>query len=182
MNIRVTPIIIHDSKKLMSLKTLFLFISISFVFMLSVACSRLKKTAHSDRIIELNYNIQLQHRQSSVTDSYNALLLNQKEYDKALDLVFKDKYIEFERPAIDFNKHAAALICFGQCNNGGHDLEIISIIENNKDYIINARHIIPGEKCLSTMAIEFPFWLILFEKSLAQKAVFKIEKIKKDCE
>lgn len=131
---------------------------------------------------ELKWQILVTNRQCAMTEAYQKVVFTPKEFDASWDKISLNMDLFADKPIIDFDKKMVLFIAFGEINNGGHDLEINSIKEEGEVYKVNITHTVPGKNCMSSMAIEFPFWVFAVDKGKASKADFGISKKEKDCE
>ena len=86
-----------------------------------------------------------------------------------------------DKPKVDFDKKLVLFICLGEIGKGGHSLAIQNIEDAGETYNVTASHTIPGKNCMSTMSIEYPYWIVEVDKRKATKVNFKITDDIKDC-
>jgi len=120
--------------------------------------------------------------QCSKEEAANLLINSQAELDKVWSTAFVGDMMP-DKPSVDFSKNSVVAVFLGMVNSGGHSIELKSIrAEEGQQYIIEVVHKLPGKSCLSTMAIEFPYFIALTDNKLGGTAKFAISKQEVECE
>ncbi len=83
-------------------------------------------------------------------------------------------------PKIDFTKETVALVALGMKNNGGYQLKVDNITQDQNNLTIHFTETTPNAKCNYTMAIVFPYEFIVFTKT-SKKVVFKSNSAVGEC-
>ncbi len=120
--------------------------------------------------------------QCNMENPMNMLITSQAQFDSAWNRAFTMD-MPPEKPVIDFTKNSVVALFLGTVNTGGHSIEITGIKANEGNRIlITAEHKLPGKNCLSTQAIEFPYYLALINQAAPVKIDFSIIKKELDCQ
>ena len=105
---------------------------------------------------------------------------NQKDFETAWRKAWSNFSDSVSLPQIDFTKNNVVLVALGMRNNGGYQLKLNSVIENNKEVIIDYTEFTPNQKCLYTQALVFPYEFISISKT-SKKIEFRLSKQIGDC-
>lgn len=120
--------------------------------------------------------------QSSMENQSMVLITNQKDLDDLWIKAFAND-IAPEKPKVDFSKNSLVALFLGMVNKGGHSIELKSIsTASDKTYKIEVQHSKPGQSCMSTMAIEYPYYLCLTNTVLTKTAEFRITEKEIECD
>ncbi|MFW6376100.1 MAG: protease complex subunit PrcB family protein [Thermoplasmatota archaeon] len=65
---------------------------------------------------------------------------------------------------IDFQEQTVIAVLLGSRKTGGYNVEVQEIMEEEDKLVINAQETRPGESCIVTMAITYPYDAVLVEK------------------
>ena len=174
------------------MKLNFLFVLISFG-LLSATCDQNKtvkteepKEEKNEEVKEpkkegISFEILGSNKQCMVTKHSQTAVFNQKEFDAEWNRLFDKMDVSPEKPKVDFDKKLVLFICLGEIGKGGHSLAIQNIEDAGETFNVTASHVIPGKNCMSTMSIEYPYWIVSVDKKKATKVNFKITDDIKDC-
>ncbi len=127
------------------------------------------------------FNVLFTDRSCNVAKASQTAVFNQKEFDAEWKRLFDKMDVSPDKPKVDFDKKLVLFICLGEIGKGGHSLAIQNIEDAGDSFNVTASHIIPGKNCMSTMSIEYPYWIVEVEKRKATKVNFKITDDIKDC-
>ncbi|MDW3650810.1 MAG: protease complex subunit PrcB family protein [Bacteroidia bacterium] len=86
-----------------------------------------------------------------------------------------------ERPDINFSVHSVLAACMGTKNSGGYSIEIADTKIAGETVYASVVKSSPGQGCMTTMAITYPYHVIQIEKGNIKKAVFNVEERVDDC-
>lgn len=146
------------------------------------------KDSKEMKIIKDNNNMQLTWKellsgnQCSIEKPVNIVITNQAQFDSLWSKAF-NKAMPQEKPAVDFSKYSVIAIFLGTVSSGGHSAVITSIKHNGADgYKVEAEHKLPGKSCISTTAIEFPYYFALTNTVISEKTEFTVIKKEVECE
>ena len=107
---------------------------------------------------------------------------NQQQLDSLWSKAFKGDD-QPEKRAVDFSKSSVVAIFLGTVNTGGHSAVITSIKPNSTGgFVVAADHQHPGKSCITTMAVEFPYYIAVTDAVLNGKTDFIITKKEVECE
>ena len=114
-------------------------------------------------------------------DSTYQVITNKNQMKKAWEQAYSNFLNKKDPPEIDFSSKTIILVSFGMKTSGGYKIYVDSVLDNPKDVIINTVHVTPGDNCVVTEAITFPYQMIEIN-STDKKIVFnKISEVI-DCE
>ncbi len=120
--------------------------------------------------------------QCSMEAALNAVITSQEQLDEIWLKAFTMD-MPPEKLNVDFTKNSVVVLFLGSVNKGGHSIEITGIKSNtDKGFQIGAEHKLPGKNCMSSMAIEFPYFIGLTDIVLSGKTEFTVTKKEIDCE
>lgn len=97
---------------------------------------------------------------------------NENDFKKAWNMAWSNFEEPVTLPKIDFTKETVALVALGMKNNGGYQLKVDNITQDQTNLTIHFTETTPNTKCSYTMAIVFPYEFIVFTKT-SKKVVFK---------
>jgi len=118
----------------------------------------------------------------SIKQPENLVITSQKQFDSLLSKAFKGD-MQPKKSAIDFSKNSVIALFLGTVNSGGHSIGITSIKHSvSNGYNVEAEHKLPGKSCISSTAIEFPYYIALTETAISGKTNFTIKKKEVECE
>jgi hypothetical protein len=109
---------------------------------------------------------------SGIQEPKQEVYTNQADFEKAWNLAWSNFEEPVTLPTIDFTKETVALVALGMKNNGGYQLKIDQITQDQNNLIIDYTETTPNPKCSYTMAIVFPYEFVVFAKT-NKKVVFK---------
>jgi hypothetical protein len=127
------------------------------------------------------FEILFTDRSCNIGKASQTAVFNQKEFDAEWKRLFDKMDVSPEKPRVDFDKKLVLFICLGEIGKGGHSLAIQNIEDAGETFNVTASHVIPGKNCMSTMSIEYPYWIVSVDKKKATKVNFKITDDIKDC-
>ncbi len=138
-------------------------------------------SANSDSTIK--WNKLLSGNQCNMENPLNVVIYSQQQFDSIWAKAFSMD-MPPEKPNIDFTKNSAIALFLGTVSNGGHSIEISGITQSTgKGILIEAEHTFPGKNCMSTMAIEFPWFIALTDVALpGEKKEFNVYNKSVACE
>ena len=150
----------------------------------AAACTNSSKgnsvSTNSDSTIK--WSKLLSGSQCSMESPMNAVITSQEELDALWAKAFMMD-MPPEKLQIDFTKNSVILLFLGVVNKGGHSVEITAIKTSmDKGVQIEAEHKLPGKNCMSTMAIEYPYYIALTDNVIAGKNEITATKKEVDCE
>lgn len=141
-------------------------IILSIIF---ISCTATKTQESSSvvsfRTLDKNNNSGLQEPKQEIYTS-------KADFEKAWNLAWSNFEEPVTLPTIDFTKETVALVALGMKNNGGYQLKIDQITQDQNNLTIDYTETTPNSKCSYTMAIVFPYEFIVFAKT-NKKVVFK---------
>ncbi|MDZ4795054.1 MAG: protease complex subunit PrcB family protein [Bacteroidota bacterium] len=118
----------------------------------------------------------------SIEKPMTVVVTSQQEMDALWSKAFKGDW-KPEKRSVDFSKSSIVAVFLGTVNTGGHSVMITSITGNQADgYKTAAQHKLPGKSCMSSMAIEYPYYIAVTEPTINGKTNFTITKKAVDCE
>lgn len=109
---------------------------------------------------------------SGIQEPKQEVFTNKAAFEEAWNLAWSNFSESTLLPNIDFTKETVALVALGMKNNGGYQLNIDQITQDQKSLTIAYTETTPNPKCSYTMAIVFPYQFIVFPKT-NKKVVFK---------
>jgi len=109
---------------------------------------------------------------SGMQEPKQEVYTNEKDFEKAWNIAWSNFEEPVTLPKIDFTKETVALVALGMKNNGGYQLKVDNITQDQNNLTIDYTETTPNPKCSYTMAIVFPYEFIVFAKT-SKKVVFK---------
>ena len=143
-------------------------------------------TTHTDTAVQetpagvIEFKELVSGTESSVIKPSNLLINSQAQYDSLWKAALSKS--GFEQPKVDFANSNVIAVFQGQVNTGGHSMVITSIQATGDGYSVSADHRSPGKSCMSTQAVEHPFYLGVVTPAMAGKVSFNISKKEVECE
>jgi len=120
--------------------------------------------------------------QSRMENRSMLVINNQTKFDELWAIAFHEGMAP-AKPKVDFSKNTVIALFLGEMNSGGHSIEPLSIRSSTGGgYVVAVRHNKPGQNCLRTMAIEYPYFFGLTNKEISDKVDFKISERETKCE
>jgi hypothetical protein len=121
-------------------------------------------------------------RESSIEQPLTVVITSQQEMDALWSKAFKGDW-KPEKRSVDFSKSSIVAIFLGTVSTGGHSVLINSLKGNAADgYKVEAEHRLPGKSCMSTTAVENPYYMAVTEPAISTKTEFIIKKKEVECE
>lgn len=121
-------------------------------------------------------------RESSIEKPMTVVITSQQEMDALWSKAFKGDW-KPEKRAVDFSKSSVIAIFLGTVNTGGHSVVINSLKGTAADgYKVEAEHRLPGKSCMSSMAVEYPYYIAVTEPAISTKTEFVVKKKEVECE
>ncbi len=112
----------------------------------------------------------------------NLVITSQEQLDALLSKAFS-KDNQPVRTGIDFTKNSVIAIFLGTVNTGGHSVVITSIeSDGSNGYKIGAEHKLPGKSCITSQAVEYPYYLAITDAPLTGKTEFSVKNKEVECE
>ncbi|MGE0561608.1 MAG: protease complex subunit PrcB family protein [Flavobacteriales bacterium] len=126
--------------------------------------------------LELNKHIEFKLIAKNSNSGFENLtertINNTTDFKKAWDTAWSHFTDPNPAPSIDFNTETVILIALGAKNNGGYQLKINSVHEQDNELTVNYTEITSNPKCTNTQAIVFPYEFISIPKT-SKKIIFK---------
>lgn len=147
-------------------------IAINFLLILSVvfsSCTATKVQESSETVVFRTLD---KNTNSGMQEPKQEVYTNEKDFEKAWNMAWSNFEEPVTLPKIDFTKETVALVALGMKNNGGYQLKVDNITEDQNNLTIHFTETTPNPKCSYTMAIVFPYEFIVFAKT-SKKVVFK---------
>lgn len=118
----------------------------------------------------------------SIEKPMTVVITSQQQLDALWSKAFNGDSKPVKR-AVDFSKSSVVAIFQGTVNTGGHSVVITSIKNNEAGrYIVDGVHKLPGKGCMSSMAIEYPYYIAVVSPAINEKTAFTIKKKETACE
>jgi len=109
------------------------------------------------------------------------VITDQNTYNEIWGKAFA-KFTNQQRPAnIDFETKMVVLVASGMQRSGGFSIKVNSVEETKSAIIVNVENSKPGESCMTTSVITFPYEIIELKKS-TKMVTFKTDDKVYDCE
>ncbi|MDZ4795052.1 MAG: protease complex subunit PrcB family protein [Bacteroidota bacterium] len=120
--------------------------------------------------------------QCNIESPLNFVIVNQEQFDSIWKKAFTMD-MSPEKPVVDFTKNSVVALFSGMVNKGGHSVEIAAINQNlEKEFSIDIVNNIPGKNCISSMAIDYPYYLGLTDIIITGKTEFNSKTKEINCE
>jgi hypothetical protein len=111
----------------------------------------------------------------------NKVITDQNTYNEIWGKAFAN-FSNQQRPAkIDFENKMIVLVASGMQRSGGHKIKIKSVEEIKSAIVVNVENSKPGESCMTTSIITFPYQIIELKKS-TKLVTFKTDEKVYECE
>lgn len=120
-------------------------------------------------------------RECSVEKPANLFIISNTQLDSLWSAAFKGEERP-DKPVVDFSKSSVVALFTGTVKSGGHSIAVTSVQMNNGVIEITGEHKIPGKSCMSTTAVEFPYYLALTDRPLKGTPSFSIKTKEYECE
>jgi hypothetical protein len=141
-------------------------IILSIIF---ISCTA-TKTQESSSVV--SFRTLDRNNYSGIQEPKQDVYTNKADFEKAWNLAWSNFEEPVTLPTIDFTKETVALVALGMKNNGGYQLKIDQITQDQNNLTIDYTETTPNPKCSYTMAIVFPYEFVVFAKT-SKKVVFK---------
>ena len=92
------------------------------------------------------------------------IITNQEELNAVWSKAYSRYLNKIEAPEIDFNQFNVAMVAMGMRNSGGHNIKVLGINTKKGGQTIIVEETSPGEGCMTTEAITFPYQIVQFKK------------------
>lgn len=140
-----------------------------------------KDTVNMPAINTIKWQELISGRECSVEKPANLFITSNSQLDSLWSAAFKGEERP-DKPVVDFSKHSVVALFTGTVKSGGHSIAVTSIQMNNAAIEITGEHKIPGKSCITTTAIEFPYYLALTDQALKGTTSFSIKTKEYECE
>lgn len=118
----------------------------------------------------------------SIEKPMTVVITSQQQLDALWSKAFNGDSKPVKR-AVDFSKSSVVAIFQGTVNTGGHSVVITSIKNNEAGgFTVEAVHKLPGKGCITSMSIEFPYYIAVVSPAINEKTAFTIKKKETGCE
>ena len=96
-------------------------------------------------------------------------------YDRGFLIQSEEEWAEVfsGESGVDFNKYSVLAEFVGQRNTGGYSVEILEVTESDNSINLFVKEMIPGENCMVTQVISYPFDVIVIPKT--DKTLVEVE-------
>lgn len=118
---------------------------------------------------------------SGFSEQGNQIIKSQNEYNTAWEKAYSNLFNKPKPKQVDFETSQLILVAMGEQNSGGHNLKISSAEENNSNIIITIHESKPGNSCITTSVMTYPYQIVSIKKS-DKEIIFKTEVKVFDCE
>lgn len=143
-----------------------------FLLVLSVVFSSCTATKVQESSGTVVFKTLDRNNYSGMQEPKQEVYTNEKDFEKAWNMAWSNFEELVTLPKIDFTKETVALVALGMKNNGGYQLKVDNITQDQNNLTIHFTETTPNAKCNYTMAIVFPYEFIVFAKT-SKKVVFK---------
>ena len=110
-------------------------------------------------------------------EKINKVITDQNTYNEIWGKAFAN-FSNQQRPAkIDFENKMIILVASGMQRSGGHKIKVKSVEESKSSIIVNIENSKPGESCMTTSIITFPYQIIELKKSNKEVNFNSAEKV-----
>lgn len=155
-------------------------IAINFLLILSVVFSSCTATKVQENSGSVAFRTLDKNTNSGMQEPKQEVFTNEKDFEKAWNIAWSNFEEPITLPKIDFTKETVALVALGMKNNGGYQLKVDNITQDQNNLTIHFTETTPNAKCSYTMAIVFPYEFIVFAKT-SKKVVFKSNSTVGEC-
>jgi hypothetical protein len=132
--------------------------------------------------VELTWKELSSGRESSIEKPMTVVITSQQEMDALWSKAFTGDW-KPEKRAVDFSKSSIVAIFLGTVSTGGHSVVINSLKGGAAEgYKVEAEHRLPGKSCMSTTAVENPYYIAVTEPAISTNTAFTIKKKEVECE
>lgn len=161
-------------KKIKKMKKITTIIILSVIF---ISCSTTKNLESSKHI---EFKSIAKNSNSGFEKLTQEVFNNQQAFEKVWTTAWSHFSDPTPTPSIDFTKETIILVALGIKNNGGYQLKMNSVHEQDNETTIDYTELTPNAKCSTTQAIVFPYEFISIPKT-SNKIVFKPSEQVGDC-
>lgn len=140
-----------------------------------------KDTMNSANDITITWQELHSGKDCAVQNPVNMVISSVNQFDSLWSTAFSGEGHP-PKPVIDFTKNSVVALFLGTVKSGGHSVSITSLKMENDVIKIEGEHKLPGQSCISTTAIEFPFYIAKTEPALKGTPEFSIKKKEYECE
>ena len=162
------------------MKTLIKISLISALIILVSFCSCKTQRQATSSAKKIEFNVVNNNTNSSYKTAQEIKINSVDE----LNVVWVELFNKYDRkppiPAFDFEKQMLIAVTAGEKTNGGSTIKVGSVVETSKSVIITIEEGKPGEGCMTTSVMSYPFELIELEK-VDKEVVFKRVSTTYDC-
>jgi hypothetical protein len=138
-----------------------------------------------DSVIMTNTTVKWQElssgRECTIETAATLVISDGKQLDSLWAKAFSG-YDEPAKPVVDFSKNSVVALFLGVVKSGGHSISITSLQMENTGVKIGAEHKLPGKSCITSTAIEYPFYIALTDPAIKGAPSFTISKKEYECE
>lgn len=120
-------------------------------------------------------------RECTIETPVNLVISDSRQLDSLWAKAFSG-YDEPAKPVVDFSKNAVIALFLGAVKSGGHSIAITALQMDNAGVKIGAEHKLPGKSCITSTAIEYPFYIALTDPAIKGAPSFTISKKEYECE
>ena len=120
--------------------------------------------------------------QCAVEKAKQVVVKTQAEFDKLWKETFSGVDMAPEKPAVNFAEKWVVAAYLGMVSNGGHSIAVTEVKTESGSSVIMLKHTKPGQGCMNSMAIEFPFVLATVNQFSGDKSEFKTMVEEKKCD
>ena len=107
----------------------------------------------------------------------NVVITSQEKLEEVWNEAYSNYMKKPAVPLVSFESKMVLLVTMGEQNNGGFSIKVASITEHENNIIVIVEETIPGNSCMTTSVITFPYEIIEMPTTL-KKIVFKnVEKV-----
>jgi hypothetical protein len=131
---------------------------------------------------DVKWEVVAKGSQCPVKEAKQLVIKDQSAYDSFWAKNFENSEIPVEKPVINFSEKWVIAAFKGNVSTGGHDVEIKSIVQSDKNTVVTIKHIKPGQGCMSSMAEESPFLIATINHIITDQIKFEIIQEEKKCE
>ena len=143
------------------------------------SCKTQEKATTSAKKIEFNV---IKNNSNSSYKTAKEIKINSTD---ELNIVWAELFNKYDRkppiPIFDFEKSMLIAVTAGEKTNGGFKIKVASIIETSKSTVITIAESKPGEGCMTTSVMSYPFELIELQK-IEKDITFKRVSTTYDCD
>jgi len=162
---------------------------IFFVFLLGIflfpSCDGTPENSNPENTDEqssIKWEKLMDGTQCSMETASNLVVSGQEQLDELWSKAFSGDMMP-EKPTIDFSQKTMIALFLGMVNTGGHSIEMKAISKNGSgNFVIEAEHKSPGKSCVTSQAIEYPYYIAIADGKVSEKAEIKVSTREEECE